>query len=96
MIGRDCSIHDADASNPATSVDVERVFSKGRLLLSHVRSRMNANTTRAVLCVGAWSRAGYVKAVDLRKAAQSADLDDGSKLKLAPGWDKVDLTLKDL
>ncbi|KDR66669.1 hypothetical protein GALMADRAFT_1141875 [Galerina marginata CBS 339.88] len=25
---------------PATSVDVERVFSQGRLLLSHVRSRL--------------------------------------------------------
>ena len=37
---------------------------------------MNAQTTRAVLCVGAWSRAGYVKSADLRKAAQAADVDD--------------------
>lgn len=39
----------------ATSVDVERVFSKGRILLSHVRNRLSAQTTRAVLCVGSWS-----------------------------------------
>ncbi|PIL26246.1 hypothetical protein GSI_12002 [Ganoderma sinense ZZ0214-1] len=77
-----------------TSVDVERVFSKGRLLLSHVRSRMNAQTTRAVLCVGAWSRAGYVKAADLRKAAQTADLDnDEHGFQLVPGWDRIDVNV---
>ncbi|PIL29407.1 hypothetical protein GSI_09459 [Ganoderma sinense ZZ0214-1] len=37
----------------ATPVDVEQVFRKGRLLLSHIRSRMNAQTMCAVLCVGA-------------------------------------------
>jgi len=29
----------------ATSVDVERIFSHGRLLLSHVRNRLTAQTT---------------------------------------------------
>ena len=78
-------------------MDVERVFSKGRLLLSHVRSRMNAQTTRAVLCVGAWSRAGYVKSADLRKAAQAADVDDeDGQFKLAPGWDRIDVRMKDI
>nr|VWP02659.1 Non-specific serine/threonine protein kinase (EC [Ganoderma boninense] len=60
---------------PAMSMDVERVFSKGCLLLSHVRSRMSAHTTCAVLCLGAWSRAGYVKGINLQKAALAADLD---------------------
>lgn len=29
----------------ATSVDVEQIFSRGRLLLSHVRSRLSAQST---------------------------------------------------
>lgn len=45
----------SDITAIATSVDVERVFSKGRILLSHVRNRLSAQTTRAVLCVGSWS-----------------------------------------
>ena len=54
---------------------MERVFSRGRLLLSHVRSRMNAKTTHAVLCVGAWSAAGFVKAEDTRVVSQMPDVE---------------------
>ena len=39
----------------ATSVDVERVFSKGRILLSHVRNRLSVQSTWALMCLGAWS-----------------------------------------
>ena len=35
----------------ATSVDVERVFSRGRLILSHVRSQLTAQSTRSLLCL---------------------------------------------
>ena len=45
----------------ATSVDVERVFSKGRLILSHVRNGLSVQSTRALMCIGAWSRMGLVK-----------------------------------
>ncbi|TFK78832.1 hypothetical protein K466DRAFT_454343, partial [Polyporus arcularius HHB13444] len=50
---------------PATTVDVERTFSKGRLVLSHVRNRLNAQTTCALLCVGEWSRLDLVHTDDL-------------------------------
>lgn len=59
----------------ATSVNVDRVFSRGRLLLSHVRSHLNADTTRAVLCVGAWSAAGYVKTEDARAVSQLPEVE---------------------
>jgi len=39
----------------ATSVDVERTFSQGRLVLSHVRNRLSVQSTRALLCLGVWS-----------------------------------------
>ncbi|KIL55791.1 hypothetical protein M378DRAFT_54282, partial [Amanita muscaria Koide BX008] len=52
-------------SIPATSVNVERIFSKGRILLSHLRSHLSVQSTRALMCVGAWSLLGYVKDKDI-------------------------------
>jgi hypothetical protein len=39
----------------ATSVDVERLFSRGQPVLSHTRSRLSVASTRALLCLGSWS-----------------------------------------
>jgi hypothetical protein len=58
----------------ASSVAVERLFSKGRLVLSHVRNRLSAESTRALLCLGAWSKLGYVDLDDLNAAAQLPDV----------------------
>jgi len=58
-------------------VDVERVFSKGRLLLSHVRNRLSAESTQALLCLGNWSKAGLVKKEDIQAAAQLPDAKEG-------------------
>ena len=59
----------------ATSVDVERTFSQGRLLLSHVRSRLWVQSTRALLCVGVWSLLDLVKDEDVNAAAVLPELD---------------------
>ena len=58
----------------ATSVDVERTFSRGRLLLSHVRSRLNVQSIRALLCLGAWSLMGLVKDKDVLDVTRMPDL----------------------
>jgi hAT family C-terminal dimerisation region len=74
----------------ATSVDVERVFSKGRLLLSHVRSRLSAQTTRAILCLGSWSLQGFVKDSDARAIAMLPDVEgDDLDFEMEEGWDKI-------
>jgi len=52
---------------PPTSIDVERFFSRGRLLLSHTRSRLSVHTTAAILCLGHWSRHDLVKNEDVLK-----------------------------
>ena len=62
----------------ATSVDVERTFSKGRLLLSHIRNRMSAESTRALLCLNNWSKQGFVKQEDLKEAAILPEMDGGA------------------
>lgn len=53
----------------ATSTDVERLFSRGRLILSHTRSRLATQSTRALLCLGSWSLAGLVKDSDVAAVA---------------------------
>jgi len=73
----------------ATSVHVERTFSQGRLLLSHVRSRLSVQSTRALLCVGVWSLLGYVKDDDV-KAAVVLPAVDGKEEELPEDWDSLD------
>ena len=75
--------------NPtATSVDVERVFSKGRLVLSHVRNGLSVQSTRALLCLGAWSRMGLVKDKDVMEAVRLPDI-NGVEAELDDNWDNV-------
>ena len=59
----------------ATSVDVERTFSKGWLLLSHIRNRLSVESTRALLCLNNWSKQGFVKQEYLMEAATLPEVD---------------------
>jgi hypothetical protein len=72
----------------ATSVNVERIFSKGRILLSHLRSRLSVQSTRALMCVGEWSQLGYVKDNDIRAAATLPEV-EGDEEELARDWDSI-------
>lgn len=74
----------------ATAVDVEQVFSKGRLCLSHIRNRLSAQTTRALLCVGEWSRLELVHMDNVKKAAELPDLEeDEDEDVIQEGWDRI-------
>jgi hAT family C-terminal dimerisation region len=72
----------------ATSVDVERVFSKGRLVLSHVRNRLSVQSTRASMCLGDWSRGGLVKNNDVMTVARLPEV-SGSEDELDDDWDGI-------
>ena len=71
----------------ATSIDVEQLFSCGRLLLLHVRSQLLAQSTCALLCLGTWSTLGLVKDSDVKKVTKLEDVE--GKDTLADGWDKI-------
>lgn len=75
----------------ATSVDVERVFSEGRIILSHLRNRLSVQSTRALMCVGVWSKLGYVKDSDITKVVNHTPplKEDEKEAPLAPGWDAI-------
>ena len=74
---------------PATTVDVERMLSKGCLILSHIRNRLSVNSTRALLCLGAWSKLGFVRKADIHDAVTLPDLKEGD----SDMEDELDLVL---
>ena len=53
----------------ATSTGVEHLFSRGRILLSHIRNHLSAKNTRYILCLGEWYRAGIIKDSDFLAGA---------------------------
>lgn len=79
-------------SIPATSVDVERCFSRGRILLTHLRNRMTAQTTRALMCLNYWSLAGLVQDRDVLKVVRAYEPIAGDEDEdLEDGWDVIEL-----
>lgn len=74
----------------ATSVSVERVFSRGRILLSHLRNRLSAESVRALLCLGDWSRLNLIANEDVR-AMTSIPEDEKEETweEWDIGWDRI-------
>ena len=64
----------------ATSIDVECIFSQGRLLLSHVCSHLSVHSTRALLCLGKWSELELVKDSDVRAGLTREEAGDKNVL----------------
>ena len=67
---------------------MERVFSQGRLLLSHVRSRLSIQSTRALLCLGKWSALDLVKDSDVRACLTVDEASEGKEV-LVEDWDAI-------
>lgn len=71
----------------ATTVNVERVFSQGHLVLPHIRNRLTFQSTRALLCVGTWSTLNMINDSDI-KAALGAEV-TGEEEDLPADWDSI-------
>jgi len=72
----------------ATTVDIEHVFSRGRLVLPYVRSCLAVQSTSASLCVGLWSSQGLVKDSDIRVALRADEI-EVEEDNLTVGWDDI-------
>ncbi len=68
-------------------VDVEWVFSQGRLVLSHVWSHLSVQSMCTLLCLGVWSLVGLVKDSDIKAALE--DKVDGKEDQLPIDWDII-------
>ena len=74
----------------ATSVAVERLFSKECLILSHVPSRMSVQTTRTLLCLNSWYKHGFVKTDDVLAVAREPEV-VGVEARLERDWDRINV-----
>ena len=83
-----CLANCATPKPSATSIDIEHIFSRSRLLLSHTQSRLSTQTTRAVLCVGQWSVCNLVKTEDIVVVSKMED-EDGEEEEMDEGWDTI-------
>ena len=63
------------------------MFSRGRLVLPHVRGRLAVQSTRASLCVGLWSSQGLVKDDDIKTSLGSDDIVEEDEP--AMDWDVI-------
>lgn len=79
-------------SPTATSVDVERTFSRGCRLLTHVHSHLGAQTMHATLCLGDWVCWDLVSSKDIctvvwmdEVTADAAEND----YEMEDGWDCI-------
>lgn len=52
------------------------MFSKGRLILSHVRNRLSVDTTRALMCLGNWITQNQVPDDILKTVSKLPDVKD--------------------
>jgi len=71
----------------ATSVNVERVFSRGRLVLPYVHGRLAVQSTHVSLCVGLWSSQGLVRNEDIGAALGPEETEEEGKLPM--DWDII-------
>jgi hypothetical protein len=77
-------------SSVATSVDVKRVFSKGRILLSHLCNHLLVQSTQALMCLGAWSLMGYIWDSDVKAVTMLPDLkEDKEEEPLEENWNII-------
>ena len=73
----------------ATSVNVEHIFSKGQILLSHLCSRHLVQLMHALICVRAWSLMGYMKDNDIKAVTGLPEV-DGDEEDLEDNWDMIE------
>ncbi len=71
-------------------MDVECVFSQGWIVLSHLCSRLSVQSTRALMCLGVWSRLGYVNDIDIRAVVILPEVSTNTQsAEIAAGWDAI-------
>jgi len=73
----------------ATSIDVEHLFSHGRLLLSHVHSHLSPQSVHVLLCLCAWCKLGLVKDDDVLAVAAMPDIPGDDDMELEDSWDII-------
>ncbi|KIK77753.1 hypothetical protein PAXRUDRAFT_165819, partial [Paxillus rubicundulus Ve08.2h10] len=75
---------------PATSINVECLFIHGYLIVTHTHSHLSAQSTCALLCLGAWSLIELVKTEDVLAVSTVEDV-EGNEEALEDGFNSMTL-----
>ena len=67
---------------------MEHLFSHGHLAVTHTRSHLSAQTTRAILGLGAWSLLNLIKTEDVMLVAALGEV-EGNEYAMEDGWDRI-------
>lgn len=71
-------------------MDVERIFSQGRVILSYLRNRLSVQTVRALICVNEWTKAGIITEKHIHDCIWGLkDIDEDDESYVAEGWDTI-------
>ena len=67
------------------------MFSRGHILLPHVRNRLKAQTVQALLCLGEWSRLNLINSDDVREMSELPELanDSDTDYEMPAGWARI-------
>ncbi len=73
-------------------MDIERIFSRGRLILPHVRNSLSSQSIRALLCLGEWSLLDLIDDTDIEGDIKGlSELEGEDEVVLEDGWDRIKL-----
>jgi hypothetical protein len=69
---------------------VERIFSRGRTLLTHTRNSLEAQTVRSLLCLGEWFANDIITVKNIAQAVSGLpDLEGDNEVEMEDGWDSI-------
>ena len=66
-------------------------IAEATLVLSHIRNRLSAQSTHALLCLVSWSLLGYVKDTDITAVTVLPEVEGDKEDELEEGWDRINL-----
>jgi hypothetical protein len=75
-------------TTPGSSVDVEHIFSQGRLILLYVCNCLTSKSTCTLVCLGDWSACGLVRDCDIKSTVVLPDVLGAQEPEYQWGWDK--------
>ena len=70
------------------SINVEHLFSRGHLLLSHVHSRLSVQSTHTLLCLGIWSKLKLIQDANVKAVSELPEALDGEE-GFENSWDTI-------
>ncbi len=74
-------------------MDVERIFSRGHVILSYLRNRLSVQMVQALLCIDEWIKVGIIKEKHIHDAIKGSKEmeEDDEAMYVEDGWDNIDI-----